>query len=1164
MQTNTNTPTQALSSLFLKQNAENIDIFKKYFDILLSSINEKESEEFHKNLIINFLNAVYYQNTHFINTKGRADLVIHNGTTPESSVGVLIEAKSPTNKTEMVSCENLNAKSFQELVLYYLRERKAEKNFELRYLIITNVYEWFVFDAQDFEKLFYQNKKLLKDFEQFKAKTLSGITTDFFYKDVAAPEIEKLKNQIPFVHFDIRDYKEKSTDNEDFIALAKFFSPVHLLKREIQNDNNKLNKEFYNELLHILGLTETKSEGKIKIERKTEKERDSGSLLELTIAQLETMDLGNEDTFETALSLVITWTNRILFMKLLEAQLLKYHEGNVDYAFLLPEKISAFGKMNTLFFQVLAQTADKRQAHLQEFDKIPYLNSSLFEQTEEENRLKISELSNDICLEQYGKSVLNEKTTDVLNYLLKFLNAYNFSGQNEKNEDPNKLISAAVLGLIFEKINGYKDGSFFTPSFITMYMCRETISAAVVQKFNEAKGWNCKTIDDLSNHIGKNTDEIKEANAIFNTIKICDPAVGSGHFLVSALNELIFLKAELGILADENGKKLNDYKINVENDELVIIDENGKHFAYNPQNSKSQRIQETIFKEKQKLIENCLFGVDINPNSVKICQLRLWVELLKNSYYCLEPRFSQDLQDCQDVTQKNLDNSVNLDKIKVQTTPTLQTLPNIDINIKCGNSLLHRFDLRDKFTGTAGMEQKVKQQTERYKKLVWEYKNCNIKERKKQITNDIDIIQKYFFNLKDAKDKDYMAFRKAEGELFAQSINFADEDFTDKNAELTAKKLELEKIYEDKKKSCFEWRFEFPEVLDDDGNFAGFDLVIGNPPYMILTKNNSNELSSYNQIYKSFEKSNSKNIFVLFIEIGIQLLSKNSRLCYIVPEGLLKTRSYESCVNIMQKSGFIDFYSTFSTFVFENAVTGSLIFSFNNYKNTETKHFHFDKNLQISEIKETINPIFEKITQNSISLKSIATMFKGMVVKDRNKVISNDFVSQKNVFLFGKNISKWFINSKCFTDYENLEIIGGTKKLEKHQQVPRILIRRTGDTLCCAFLEEPALTESTLYSCWSVSEKVDNKYLFALLNSKLLNYYNKENNITNQQAFPQILMTDLENLPIKITENQQPIINLVTEILENPTRKNELEKGIDKLVYELYDLTEEEIKIIEK
>ena len=264
----------------------------------------KESEEFHKDLIRDFLNAVYYKDKHYINIKGKNDLVIHNGKETTSPVGMLIETKSPANKTEMPrrrtgvlhtptshtpnssgECDSplLNVKSFHELVLYYLRERKTGKNFELRYLIITNVYEWFVFDAQDFEKLFYQNKNLLHLFGQFQAGKLSGTSTDFFYREIVSPEIERLQNEIPYTHFDIRDYEKiiRNNDKEDdrkLIALYKFLSPVHLLKRQFANDANQLNREFYAELLHIIGLEEMTQDGKKLIVRKKEGTRNGCSI----------------------------------------------------------------------------------------------------------------------------------------------------------------------------------------------------------------------------------------------------------------------------------------------------------------------------------------------------------------------------------------------------------------------------------------------------------------------------------------------------------------------------------------------------------------------------------------------------------------------------------------------------------------------------------------------------------------------------------------------------------------------------------------------------------------------------------------------------------------------------------------------------------------------
>ena len=174
-------PRKALNKAFLrvKPNRSEIEIFKTNLITLLDRINDSESEEFHKNLISDFLKDTYYKQNHFINTKGRNDLVIHNGPNANSTVGVIIEAKKPTNTAEMITTQNLNAKAFQELVLYYLRERIIDKNLEVKHLIATNVNEWFIFDATTFDRLFAQNKKLVQQFNDFEAGRLADSTTDF-------------------------------------------------------------------------------------------------------------------------------------------------------------------------------------------------------------------------------------------------------------------------------------------------------------------------------------------------------------------------------------------------------------------------------------------------------------------------------------------------------------------------------------------------------------------------------------------------------------------------------------------------------------------------------------------------------------------------------------------------------------------------------------------------------------------------------------------------------------------------------------------------------------------------------------------------------------------------------------------------------------------------
>ena len=573
-------PRKALNKAFLKvkPNRSDIESFKTNLSMLLDSINEAESEEFHKNIVIDFLKKTYYDPNHFVNTKGRNDLVIHNGNKAATPVGVIVEAKKPTNKSEMVTTEKLNTKAFQELVLYYLRERITHKNLEVKHLVITNINEWFIFEATTFDRLFAQNKNLVKQFNDFEGGRLADTKTDFFYKQIAEPFIAEITTPVEFAYFNLQDYQkplrndDKSDDNK-LIALFKLLSPENLLKLPFANDSNSLDKRFYSELLHIIGLTETKEGSKKVIERNKEGERNTGSILEDAIIQLDSLDkisrlerpgqFGNshpERLFNVALELTITWLNRILFLKLLEAQLITYHKGDKSYSFLNLNKIKNYDDLNSLFFQVLAKKYDERNPDVKElFEKVPYLNSSLFEPTDiEHSTIFISNLKDDKTIPIISSTVLKndqgKKRTgklSTLEYLFEFLDAYDFSseGSEEIQEDNKSLINASVLGLIFEKINGYKDGSFFTPGFITMYMCRETILKAVVKKFNETKNWECKDLIELYDKI----EDRKEANEIVNSIKICDPAVGSGHFLVSALNEMIAVKNDLKILQDRQG-----------------------------------------------------------------------------------------------------------------------------------------------------------------------------------------------------------------------------------------------------------------------------------------------------------------------------------------------------------------------------------------------------------------------------------------------------------------------------------------------------------------------------------------------------------------------------------------------------------------------------------
>ena len=876
---------QVLSKAYRQVSIETEDFnhFKDALRTLLLTVSDGQREETQKGHLRNFLSDTFYK-PYYMAPEEDIDLAVRLDKTSKSNIGLLIEVKSTTNKNEMISVGNLNRKALQELLLYYLRERISKKNSDIKYLIATNVYEYFIFDAQEFEQKFYQNKKLKKEFQDFEDGRKTSRKTDFFYSEIASSFIEEVADSLDYTYFDIRSYAKylgENTASKKLIELYKVFSDVHLLKLPFQNDSNSLNKRFYAELLHIIGIEEKKENNKIVIVRKAVGRRNEASLLENTINQLDAEDClrkvpniaiygstQEERLFNVAMELCITWINRILFLKLLEAQMLKYHNGEQCYKFLSIQKIRDFDDLNTLFFQVLARNVHQRTASiLKDFEFVPYLNSSLFEVTElESNTIKINSLSQRSELPLFTNSVLiNRKekqqfnSLPTLNYLFAFLDAYNFAseGSEEVQEEAKTLINASVLGLIFEKINGHKDGSVFTPGFITMYMCREAVANSVLTKFNNFYNWNCTSVTDLYNKI----DDILQANQLINSITICDPAVGSGHFLVSALNELIRLKYELGILVDSEGKRIkkSDYTLSIENDELIVTDAENNLFEYNPLNEESRRIQETLFKEKKIIIENCLFGVDINPNSVKICRLRLWIELLKNAYYTAESDYKQ-----------------------------LETLPNIDINIKCGNSLLHRFDLTDSIKSVL---KETGISIGQYRNAVNKYKNAQDKAEKWELDSIIAEIKSKLTTEIGAKDPKKLRLNKRRAELVnllaPQLFEMSKKEQKDwqKRVDAVKKEIaELESYFEEINSNkiylgAFEWRIEFPEVLDADGNFIGFDCVIGNPPYIQLQSMGTDADVLERMKYKTYVRTG--DIYCLFYEQGMNLLKPNGCLCYI-------------------------------------------------------------------------------------------------------------------------------------------------------------------------------------------------------------------------------------------------------------------------------------------
>ena len=1209
-------PKKAVNSAFSKLSVsfEKMDRFKLALKALYNKRDPKKDEEYHKNEFQAFLKGIFNP-AYSVQVERPIDLAIFNGNDTLAKPAVIIEMKSPMNAADMFSEQRPNTKAFQELVYYFLLEYVPRGNREIKWLVISNFDEFYFFNVKDFIRYFANKSKPIYDqFLKFISKQTSGNKTSDFYNDIAKPAIDDFLDSCDFsvVHFSLEDAVKaiEKNDEKKLLAFYRFLSPETLLAKPFANDSNSLDRDFYAELLHIIGLEEVKVEkgNKKVIQRKKPANRDRASLLESAIYQLEDDFLNKEECEAMALRLCITWVNRLLFLKLVESQILMYQKGDASYRFMSSDKIANFDELNIFFFKVLGKKIEDRDEDvLKRYPNVPYLNSSLFEPTEDEKHLKIRGIP-DAQMEIFNKTVLKDErgkrakgTLPNLDYIFKFLDAYNFASdaQGGVTSTSKTLINASVLGLIFEKINGYKDGSFFTPGFITDYMARDVLERTVVQKFNEVKGWDCKNLREIEDNIGK--DDVAEANKIVDEIRVADVAVGSGHFLVSALNRMLAIKSELNIFCDAEGNRINKKKwvLKVDNDELSVVDDDNEPFEYKPGNETLQRIQEALFNEKRRIIENCLFGVDLNPNSVNICRLRLWIELLKNAYYTKESGYKQ-----------------------------LQTLPNIDINIKVGDSLLSKYPVwnghsilerlkkEDKLDRKNGFAAKLKE----YKLNVQNYKNGGSDFDKRQIRLNINGLKS---QLKEIPNTDF----------WGNVDKATDVDYS----------------------NSLEWMFEFPEILDDEGRFTGFDAIIGNPPYIHLEdmKKTSEIYGSMggkaNPVYTTYNKRG--DIYCLFVERAMSLLKGNGFTSYIMQNKWMQAnygkelREFFLNVRLEKLIDFGDIQ------VFDDATTYPCIFVAQKAAPATELTVSTLRELERADFAKSINHFAEKFALEYLSsdtwtlssqwesellrrldneMITLGDYVKGdahygikpgntkaFIIDEKQKelLISEDSSSSEIIvpIVRGRNIKVYETPKKdelqylilaSYGSYRYLEykypaiykwLLGFKEDLESRGQCKGSKIREdkpyTGShhwleldncptTDYLALFSKPKIMyqkfqvkpcfiydEQGLYcndSMWIIP--TEDKALLALLNSNMAWWLMKKK-CTQIQNGVQLIWQYLSKIPVP-RELPQELATLADQIItakKNGEDTTELETQVNTLVYQLYGITDtEKIESVEK
>lgn len=888
---------------------EQLEAFKTAFDAFLET-NPQENENHQNDAFNDLLKGVF---KYKVKPTKRIDSAILND---NDKVEVIIEFKALKNPNEFIKKGDLNVKALHESLFYYLIERKNGNN-NLKHLILATIKELYIIDANEFE-VFNKDKEIEKAFENCHDKKGNDPHTKAFY-DACQKRLNELDRSLKYHHISLK--------KENLALIYQALSPNFLLKIPKYSDANTLNKDFYEELLYILGLEEKNEKGKILIKPS----RTQNSLSYALKEQYKNLD------DEEVMALLIAWNNRILFLRLLESLLISFEHFKKEKSFLTTENFKDFNSLNTLFFEVLAKKNSERSLEKEDkiSGKIPYLNSSLFDKTPLESKGYEIKLLDNKKLEIYKNSVLKkdnpkQEPLPLLEYLFEFLRLYKFTTTPEdikdnKDTSESRLINPSVLGLVFEKLNGYKEGSFYTPSFITSYMCKESITPIVLDKFNATYQWDCENLKALREKIDRNfsNEKAKEYLQLLLTLRVCDPAVGSGHFLVSALNEMVWIAYELGLIAS-----LYRHDLRLENDEIIIHTPEDKVFNYtipHSENDPHHQIQKELFELKKDIIENCLFGVDINPNSCEITKLRLWIELLKYSYYIFE---------------------------EGKNTNNLETLPNIDINIKCANSLISRFNLNDDLKKIPNIKQKIQE----YKDLVAQYKDPNplYPLNKQDLINKIqDLKNTFSLTLKDPKTKAELEkaiekhikkynFFALDDKSLLDGLNYfipslfgtlklspkEEEEAFASYGRIRALRKKLDDALSGREyQNAFEWRFEFPEVLDDEGDFLGFDCIIGNPPY--IRQEHIKDLKPLlEKQYQDFYNSTA-DIYTYFFALSYHLLKEKGFNAFITSNKYARSQYGTKLRELLLKKTTIVSYMELNALkVFESATVDTSIMSF--------------------------------------------------------------------------------------------------------------------------------------------------------------------------------------------------------------------------------------------
>ena len=699
--------------------------------------------------------------------------------------------------------------------------------------------------------------------------------------------------------------------------------------------------------------------------------------------------------------------------------------------------------LEPLFFGILNTKPAEREALftdyswdkslLNEWKDIPYLNGGLFERDEEDEPE-------------------SRFPADYFKRLFQFFSEYNFTIDENDPNDAEVGVDPEMLGKIFENLlEDNKDkGAFYTPKEIVRYMCQESLIAYLETNTSIAK-------DKIRNFVltpEDGVDDIPENKkpkllTALEEVKICDPAIGSGAFPMGLLNELLHCREVLS----------------------------GEHYDR--------------AEIKKNIIQNNIYGVDIEKGAVDIARLRFWLSIVVD-----------------------------------EETPS--PLPNLDYKIMQGNSLIESF---------MGVDLSKLTYEKEYKKDKGEISLFD--DEKNRLQKTVSHLLSSYYSCSD-HDRKVKLQQEISGTI---------------NKQLEAQAYDptilarLKDINLAENNKFFLWHTWFSDVFNRDDDKNGFDIVIGNPPYVVVSDIDKDHL------YYKYKTKNCLELYAYFFEHSINILHQTGVLSFITGSLYTKGIKFEPLRIFLEKNSQLITYRNEGDEVFKNVnmPTSTILLYKSNFS-----RWSFDDLLGNS------NNILAKMNTYSKPLSSISITQRGFEVgRDR---VSKEHGKYR--FLTGSNVEKY-----CYKtiSYVNQDVVDEFQKDAIFYTGERLLIRETGSYLTVVYLDENLYCNRSLYSTIIKDSQFNVQYVVGILNSKAIQYYYQQKFKAETELFPKIRIKQAKQLPIPVASltEQQLIVTLIEKIITakriSPQISIEkLEREIDQIVYKLYDLTDTEIKIIEQ